>query len=316
MTAKSLWRKERQVWNMAYIEVHNLTKDYGHGRGIFDLNLSVEQGEVFGFAGINGAGKTTTIRHLMGFLRPQSGGASIAGMDCWKDAAALKRLIGYVPGEIAFPEDGSGTVFLQRQMAMLGKSDMSYSEYLCDRLQLDATAPLKRMSKGMKQKTALVAAFMSKPDILILDEPTTGLDPLMREVFLELIEEQRNRGCTIFMSSHIFEEMERVCDRVALIRDGAIATITTMNDIRHNENKSFKVEFKDAESFQKFSALDYECTNIQPEGNQLTVNLNDSQIGKLMADLAECDVLFFKEIKHSLEEYFHTIFKEGHNNAQ
>lgn len=301
---------------MAYIEIHNLTKDYGQGRGIFDVNLSVERGEVFGFAGINGAGKTTTIRHLMGFLKPQCGSASIAGMDCWKDSAAIKKLVGYVPGEIAFPEDGSGTLFLKRQMAMLGKSDMSYSEYLCDRLQLDATAPLKRMSKGMKQKTALVAAFMHKPDILILDEPSTGLDPLMRDVFLDLIEEQKERGCTIFMSSHIFEEMERVCDRVALIRDGQIATIATMNDIRHNRNKAFKVEFKDSESFEKFTGLDYECTDIQADDKQLIVNLNDEQIGQLMADLAECNVLFFKEIKHSLEEYFHTIFREEHTNVQ
>lgn len=296
---------------MAYIEIHNLTKDYGAGRGIFNLNLSVERGEVFGFAGINGAGKTTTIRHLMGFLKPQSGSAQIAGMDCWQDSAKIKRLVGYVPGEIAFPPDGTGTMFLKRQMAMFGKDDDAYIAYLCDRLQLDATAPLKSMSKGMKQKTALVAAFMHKPDILILDEPTTGLDPLMRDVFLDLIREQRERGCTIFMSSHIFEEMEQVCDRVALIKNGEIADIATMEDIRHSKNKTFKIEFKDAESFQKFTSLSYSCTSVKADENQVTIDLNDSRIGQLMEDLSDCNVLFFKEIKHSLEEYFHTIFKEA-----
>lgn len=311
MTERSPWQKERQVWNMAYIEIHNLTKDYGRGRGIFDLNLEVEKGEVFGFVGINGAGKTTTIRHLMGFLKAQSGSARIAGMDCWTDAAQIKKLIGYVPGEIAFPPDGTGTMFLKRQMAMFGKEDDAYIAYLCDRLQLDATANLKSMSKGMKQKTALVAAFMHKPDILLLDEPSTGLDPLMRDVFLDLIKEQRDRGCTVFMSSHIFGEMEEVCDRVALIKDGRIATVTSMDEIRHNQNKTFKIEFKNPESFRKFLALEYDCTNIQEDENQLTVNVHDSAIQKLMADLSQCDVLFFKEIKHTLEAHFHTIFKEG-----
>lgn len=301
---------------MAYIEIPNLTKDYGRGRGIFDVNLSVERGEVFGFAGINGAGKTTTIRHLMGFLKPQAGTATIAGMDCWKDSAKIKHLVGYVPGEIAFPDDGTGTQFLKRQMAMQGKEDMAYCKALCDRFQLDSSAPLKSMSKGMKQKTAIIAAFVCRPDILILDEPATGLDPLMRDIFLALVQEQKARGCTVFMSSHILEEMERTCDRVALIRDGRIATVANMNDIRHNENKSFKSEFKDKECFDRFLALGYECTCVKTEELQLVVNLRDSEIGKLMTDLATYNVLFFKEIKHSLEEYFHAIFKEGHTHAE
>lgn len=301
---------------MGCIDISGLTKDYGRGRGIFDVTLSVQPGETFGFAGINGAGKTTTIRHLMGFLRPQAGTARINGKDCWRDAAAIKRMVGYVPGEIAFPDDGTGTIFLQRQMAMLGKGTMAECQRLCDMLQLDITANLKSMSKGMKQKTALVAAFMQHPEILVMDEPTTGLDPLMREVFVELLEEQKALGHTIFMSSHIFEEMERTCDRVALIKDGRIVTIAAMDDIRHNKNKSFKIEFKDEESFRAFLALPYECVDVKPDGLRLTVNLHDSQINQLMADLSGCQVHFFKEVKHSLEEYFHTIFKEGQSNVQ
>lgn len=295
---------------MACIDINGLTKDYGQGHGIFDLTLSVEEGETFGFVGINGAGKTTTIRHLMGFLNPESGRATIRGMDCWSEAAKIKRLVGYIPGEIAFPDEETGEKFLQRQMEFLGSNDMEYCRYICDKLQLDITANLKRMSKGMKQKTAIAAAFMKSPDILILDEPTTGLDPLMRDNFIELIKEQKALGHTVFMSSHIFEEIEMTCDRVALIKDGKVVAVTSMNDIRHNHNKTYKIEFLDEESYRKFAALNYEAVSIKPEQLQVTVNVNDSQIGKLMRDLKECHVLFFKEVKHSLEEYFHNVFKE------
>jgi len=295
---------------MACIDINGLTKDYGQGRGIFDLTLSVEEGETFGFVGINGAGKTTTIRHLMGFLNPESGKATIRGMDCWKEAAKIKRLVGYIPGEIAFPDAETGEIFLKNQMEILGYNDMEYCKYVCDKLQLDTSANLKRMSKGMKQKTAIAAAFMKSPDILILDEPTTGLDPLMRDNFIELIKEQKALGHTIFMSSHIFEEIEVTCDRVALIKNGKLVAITSMNDIRHNQNKTYKIEFKDEESYQNFATLNYETINIKPEQLQVTININDSQIGKLMQDLKSCNVLFFKEIKHSLEEYFHNVFKE------
>lgn len=295
---------------MACIDINGLTKDYGQGNGIFDLSLSVEEGETFGFVGINGAGKTTTIRHLMGFLKPDSGKAAIRGMDCWNEAAKIKRLIGYIPGEIAFPEAETGDIFLQRQLEMQGGGDMEYCKYICEKLQLDTSAPLKRMSKGMKQKTAIAAAFMKSPEILLLDEPTTGLDPLMRDNFIELIKEQKALGHTIFMSSHIFEEIEVTCDRVALIKGGKLVAITSMNAIRHNEDKTYKIEFKDEESYQKFLSCNYRAVEIKPEHFQLTVEVNDALIGKLMQDLKGCNVLFFKEVKHSLEEYFHNVFKE------
>lgn len=295
---------------MACIDVNGLTKDYGQGHGIFDMTFSVEEGETYGFVGINGAGKTTTIRHLMGFLSPESGRATIRGMDCWKEAAKIKRLVGYIPGEISFPDAETGEVFLKRQLEMQGSGDMEYCRYICDKLQLDATAPLKRMSKGMKQKTAIAAAFMKNPDILILDEPTTGLDPLMRDNFIDLVREQKALGHTIFMSSHIFEEIEMTCDRVAMIKNGKLVAIASMNDIRHNADKTYKIEFKDEESYKKFIMLNYEVAAVKPEHLQVTINVNDSRIGNLMQDLRDCKVLFFKEVKHSLEEYFHNVFKE------
>lgn len=179
---------------MPLIEINNLTKDYGQHQGVFNINLSIEKGEVFGFVGTNGAGKTTVIRHLMGFLKAQSGSVKINGMDCWKDSAEIKKMIGYTPGEIAFPDAPTGTEFLKQQAELLGLKDMSYANTIIEKLQLDPTANLKRMSKGMKQKTAIVATLMADPDILILDEPTTGLDPLMRAEFVDILNEEKRRA--------------------------------------------------------------------------------------------------------------------------
>ena len=150
---------------MTVIELNHITKDYGEGKGIFDIQLSIKEGEVFGFVGTNGAGKTTTIRHMMGFLKPDKGRAIINGLDCWNDAAEVKKLVGYIPGEIAFPDAPTGTEFLKRQAQLLGIKNMRFAERIIDQLQLDPPANLKRMSKGMKQKTAIVAAFMADPDI-------------------------------------------------------------------------------------------------------------------------------------------------------
>ena len=174
------------------ISVQHLTKDYGLGRGIFDLSFEVHKGEVFGFVGTNGSGKTTTIRHIMGFLKADEGQVQVQGLDSWKDGPEIKQFVSYVPGEIAFPDLSSGTVFLKNQAELLGMKNMDYANMLIDKLQLDPSANLKRMSKGMKQKTAIVAALMADKDILILDEPTTGLDPLMRETFLDIVLEENS----------------------------------------------------------------------------------------------------------------------------
>ena len=175
------------------IAVHSMTKDYGKGRGIFNFDFSVKQGEIFGLVGTNGSGKTTTLRHLMGFLKPDSGSCEIAGLNCWKNPKEIMKKVGYVPGEIDFPDVGTGTSFLKLQSQFLGIKDMGYTNRLVNMFKLDTDASLKRMSKGMKQKTALVAAFMAKPDILLLDEPSTGLDPLMRDTLIDLILEQQGR---------------------------------------------------------------------------------------------------------------------------
>ena len=301
---------------MALIDIQQLTKDYGDGRGIFDLNLSIEKGEVFGFVGTNGAGKTTTIRHLMGFLKPQSGSATINGLDCWKDSAEIKKWIGYIPGEIAFPDAPTGTDFLKKQAELLGLKDMSYAESIINKLQLDPTAKLKRMSKGMKQKTAIVAAFMADPDILILDEPTTGLDPLMRKEFISILEEEKKKGKTILMSSHMFDEVEHICDRVAMIKDGKIIAVKATNEVKHHEEKVYKIEFRSQEDYVKFLSEPFDFVETRESQNQVIVKIHDSQINMLFKTLKNYDIKFMTEMKFTLEKYFQSLDERGKSNAE
>lgn len=301
---------------MELIDIQHVTKDYGDGRGIFDLNLSIEKGEVFGFVGTNGAGKTTTIRHLMGFLKPQSGSATINGLDCWKDSAEIKKWIGYIPGEIAFPDAPTGTDFLKKQAELLSLKDMSYAESIINKLQLDPTAKLKRMSKGMKQKTAIVAAFMANPDILILDEPTTGLDPLMRKEFIGILDEEKKKGKTILMSSHMFDEVEKVCDRVAMIKEGKLIAVKATEEVKHHKEKVYKIEFRSQEDYVKFLSEPFDFVETRESQNQVIVKIHDSQINMLFKTLKSYDIKFMTEMKFTLERYFQSLDERGKSNAE
>lgn len=292
---------------METIEIKDLTKDYGSGRGVFDINLTIKKGEMVGFVGTNGSGKTTTIRSLMGFIKPTNGHVYVNGLESWENASEISKHIGYVPGEIAFPDLPTGIAFLKSQAEYFNLKDMSYANELVSRLQLDPRANLKRMSKGMKQKTALVAALMNNADILILDEPTTGLDPLMRDSFLEIIKEEHKKGKTIFMSSHMFNEMEDTCDRVALISDGHIIDIADMNAIRNRPCKDFKIEFNSAKDYEKFKKMDYTIVRDQKQYSQVTVNIKNEEINKLFSDLKAFDVKFISEVKYTLEKHFKEI---------
>lgn len=294
---------------MAYIEIKHLTKDYGKKRGIFDMSLEVEKGEIYGFVGVNGAGKTTTIRHMMGFLTPDEGTVSINGLDANKSSAEVKRYVSYIPGEINFPGNSTGEDFIKNQIYLSGRGDWEYAENVIDQLQLDAKANVRAMSKGMKQKTAIVSAFASDADILIMDEPTTGLDPLMRDIFIELLKEEKAKGKTIFMSSHIFQEVEEVCDRVAIIRDGMIIDVIDMKDIRYNKMKTYKMEFKSIEDFEHFRSLGYDLHRVKVDDLQLNIMIHDQDINRLIQDLKNFNLVYFKEIKVTFEDYVTQVFK-------
>ncbi len=189
---------------MYALEVNNLVKDYGDYRGIFNFSFKIEKGKAYALVGTNGSGKTTTMRNLMGFLKPDEGVVKINGYNSWTDAAKIKELVGYVPGEINFPDVGTGESFLKLQISYLKDVDHERLNRLINLFKIDIKAPLRRMSKGMKQKMALVCCFMGDKEIYLLDEPSTGLDPVMRDSLVGLINEEKAKGKTIFMSSHIF----------------------------------------------------------------------------------------------------------------
>ena len=238
---------------MSVIQIEKLTRDYGGGKGVFDLSFHVDRGEVFGFLGPNGAGKTTTIRHLMGFLKPKSGSCTVDGLDCWNDSATIQARLGYIPGEISFFDDMTGMEFLHFASSYRGVGADIRQKELLDRFELDSKGKIKKMSKGMKQKLGIVTAFMHDPDILILDEPTSGLDPLMQGRFIELVIEEKKRGKTILLSSHIFDEVERTCDRVGIIRQGKLAAVDTVEALRRRHVKPYTVTLETEDLAQAFA---------------------------------------------------------------
>ncbi|WP_458207138.1 ABC transporter ATP-binding protein [Haladaptatus sp. NG-SE-30] len=225
---------------MSTIEIHGLTKYYGETRGIEDLNLTVEEGEVFGFLGPNGAGKTTTIRTLLGFIKPTDGDATVLGHDVRDEQALIeaKRHIGYLPSDPGFDEDTTGETFLDYQASL--KGDARRDELL-DLFDAPIDRKIGAFSRGNKQKLAIVQAFMHDPDLVIMDEPTSGLDPLMQERFYDFIEAEQARGTTFFFSSHILSEVRKVCDRVGIIRDGRLVTTEDVEVLLDRSGKRVRV---------------------------------------------------------------------------
>ena len=235
------------------IEVEHLTRDYGGGRGVFDVSFQVAAGEVFGFLGPNGAGKTTTIRHLMGFLKAKEGGCRINGLDCFRDREKVQQMLGYLPGEISFFDDMTGVEFLDFVSGYRKDKGGSRRKELMDMFDLNPHGKIKKMSKGMKQKVGIVAAFMHDPQILILDEPTSGLDPLMQNRFIELVEAEREKGKTILMSSHMFEEVERTCHRIGIIRAGKLVAMDQVEALREQYMTPYTVTLESEEMAKAFA---------------------------------------------------------------
>jgi ABC-2 type transport system ATP-binding protein len=228
---------------IAAIRTSRLSKDYGLGRGLFELDLEVSPQEVFGFLGPNGSGKTTTIRCLMGMIRPSGGSAFVFGLDCRRDSVAVKRKVGYLPGDV--PQFGSlrGREVVAYLGGMRGGADPKTVRDIAERFDLDLSRRFREYSSGNKQKLGILLAFMHAPELLILDEPTSGLDPLNQQQFYALLKEARGRGATVFLSSHILSEVEAVCDRVGILRAGRLARVAQLEDLRRIRVHRVDIEF-------------------------------------------------------------------------
>lgn len=284
------------------LTVQQLTKTFPNGKGIFDVSFSVQKGEVFGFLGPNGAGKSTTIRHIMGFMKPEKGSVKVGGLDTWTKQGTVQRYIGYLPGEIAFIEGMTGRSFLDFMAEMQGSKQSARREELIDRFQFDVRTPIRKMSKGMKQKVGIVAAFMHQPEVIILDEPTSGLDPLMQKVFIDLVLEEKARGTTFLMSSHSFPEIERTCDRAAIIKDGVILTVKDIHELQSMQRKLFEVTFEraeDAETFGRTSGITVESR----EGNRVRVAVQ-GEYARFLSETSKYPVRNLDVFTQSLEDVF------------
>ena len=286
---------------MNVIEINNLTKDFGNNKGIFDLSFSLKQGEVVGFLGSNGAGKTTTIRHIMGFIKADNGSAKILNMDCFKNAYSVQEKIGYLPGEIAFMDNMTGAEFIHFMADMKNITDLQYARELIAYFDIDTKIKIKKMSKGMKQKIGLIIAFMQDTPILILDEPTTGLDPLMQTKFVDLIKKEKAKGKTILMSSHIFEEIENTCERIVMIKDGRLVADENINAMRNKMNKHYEISFSNMEDAIHFQEL-YSSNSYRK--NNVVYLLSNQNINHLIRELSKFNIEDINARYQTLEEVF------------
>lgn len=287
---------------MSVIKVNNITKDYGAMRGVFDLSFEVNKGEIFGMLGPNGAGKTTTIRQLMGFIKSDKGNAEILNMNCFDKRENIQSKLGYLPGEIAFMDEMKGDDFINFIADMKSIKNKNRMKELIEIFELDANRKINKMSKGTKQKIGIVCAFMNEPEVIILDEPTSGLDPLMQKKFIDLILEEKKKGTTIFMSSHIFEEIEKTCDRTAILKDGKLIAIENMEELKSKKNKNFEVIFKtekDAENFKNKISFKCELNN-----NIVKIVIANNEVNSFIKELSNYDILDINSSSQTLEELF------------
>jgi|SRR5579872_4622239 len=295
----------------AAIEVNGLTKSYGGKRGIVDVSFAVEEGEVFGFLGPNGAGKTTTIRILLALLRADSGTARVAGQDCWDDSLAVKRLIGYVPGEPALDPGLTGGQLLEYFANLRGGVDRGYLKSLVDRFELDLGRKFRQYSSGNKRKVVLIQAFMHRPRIVILDEPTNGLDPLNQQEFARLVRETSEEGRTVFLSSHILSEVEQSCTRVGIIRDGRIVRIGGVEEIKDIKRYDLTISFGDTVAPDEFAHLAGVAEVLSVDGGrELRLSMNGPADAVVKA-AAQHRVVAVSSHEQSLEETFLRYYEGG-----
>ena len=292
------------------IQTVGLTKYYGRHLGIEDVNLDVREGEVFGFLGPNGAGKSTTIRTILDEIRPTAGSATILGLDTRADAVEIRRHIGYIPGDLALYPNLTGMDTLQYFANMRGGVDWTYVDELADRLDSDLSRKVGDLSTGNRQKVGVIQAFMHRPDLLIMDEPTAGLDPLMQREFQKMVNEVAAEGRTVFLSSHTLSEVQRVADRVGIIRNGRLITVESVADLRSKSMR--EVEFVlDARRLRRRCSRDVEgVRNVVVAGNHVEMSFG-GDMGELLTTVTEkYGVADIKTTEADLEEIFLTYYHE------
>ncbi|MDO8506395.1 MAG: ABC transporter ATP-binding protein [Candidatus Limnocylindria bacterium] len=289
------------------IETKSLTKDYGNGHGIFDLDLAVNEAEVFGFLGPNGAGKTTSIKLLMGMTHATRGSATVFGLDADRDAVAVKKKVGYVPGEL--PQFGGwrGSEIVAYLAGIRGDLDDAEVTSVAKRLDLDLSRKYREYSHGNKQKLALLLAFAPKPTLLILDEPTSGLDPLHQQEFYGLVRDARTRGATIFISSHVLSEVEQICDRVGIVREGHLATVGRVAELSGIHAHRVEIELADAAAAERLRTTPG-LEQVTVDGARLS-GMYRGSFEPLMAALAAERVVSLVSREPTLEEIFLSYYK-------
>ena len=286
----------------AAIITSGLTKRYGAARGIEDVTFEVERAEVFGFLGPNGAGKTTTIRTLLGLLRPTAGRASILGFDVWRDGVAARARTGFLPGEFTFDEQVTGEELLDLFADLRGVGDRAYARSIASRFEADLTRPLGELSRGNRQKVGLVQALAHRPAVLVMDEPTAGLDPLMQEQFARLVGELRHEGTTVFLSSHNLAEVERMCDRVGILRAGRLAAVESVEAITGRALRHVRLRFARDAPVGEFAALPG-VSGLRADGPVLRLLLAGEPT-ELVRTAARHRLLDVEIARPSLEEAF------------
>ncbi|MBE0430166.1 MAG: ABC transporter ATP-binding protein [Thermoleophilia bacterium] len=287
------------------MKCRGLSKLYGSSRGIEDLDLDVKSGEIFGFLGPNGAGKTTTIRLLMGFIRPSRGQARILGMDTWTQSVKIKLHVGNIPGDVSLYENMRVSELLDYIDRFRPGPD-PLRGLLIERLELDTGKKVKALSRGNRQKVAIVMAMMHDPEILILDEPTLGLDPLMQQNFYSFLAEAKDRGRTVFLSSHILSEVERVCDRVGIVRQGLLVDVRSIEELRQNKIRHMDVTFADAVAATEFEKLP-QVIDVRQLDNRLRITVR-GEIDALVKQVARYRIEDMTFTQPSLEDFFLSFY--------
>jgi beta-exotoxin I transport system ATP-binding protein len=291
----------------AVIETDRLTKRYGRSRGIEELGLTVGAGEIFGFLGPNGAGKTTTIRTLLDLLHPTSGSALLFGLDSRRDSRAIRARVGNLPGDFSYEEGSTGRELLALFAALRGMDGLGNAQALAERFEADLSRPLHELSRGNRQKIGLIQALFHRPELVILDEPTTGLDPLMQEEFLTVVAEERERGATVFLSSHELDEVERICDRVGIIREGRLVTVEAVHDMRGRGYRNVSVRFAGPVCVADFEHL-AGVQDVELDGTTLRLRVL-GDLDPTIKAIARRRVVDMEVTRPTLEELFLTYYQ-------